>query len=121
MDFYEETALKLIGIEVELSRRIKNLSPGYTTGKARIKRYLLKQKYNITSDFQLESLKDALSEHGYALIAFDYSSDFFLINVKNFLVNTRNITIEDIDSISNSKDIAEQFFKSVKEREAQNA
>jgi hypothetical protein len=117
LDFYEEVALKLIGIEVELSRRFKNLPPGYTTGKARIKRYLLKQKYHINSNFQLESLRDALAERGYALIEFEYQSDFFLINIKNFLVNTRIISPEEIDGL-NSKaiGIALQYFEAIKNR-----
>lgn len=34
MDFYKRCARKLIGIEVELSKKAKGFPLGYTTGKA---------------------------------------------------------------------------------------
>ena len=118
MDFYEEVARKLIGIEVELSRKAKGFPVGYTTGKARIKRYLLKQRFNVTSNFQLDSLKDALLELGYCLIELDYSSDLFLINLKNFTMNTRVIGNDEIDSFGNTAiETARQFLIARKAQE----
>lgn len=121
MDFYDEVAHKLIGIEVELSKKAKNLPTGYTTGKARIKRHLLKQKFGINSNLQLESLRDSLNELNYVLVEFDYSSDLFLINVKNFLMNTRVIGIEEIEEYEDEAiDTSEEFFEAAK-KETKNA
>ena len=118
MDFYEEVARKLIGIEVELSKKAKGFPLGYTTGKARIKRYLLKQRFSITSNFQLESLKDALLELGYCLVELDYSSDLFLLNLKNFTMNTRVIGNDEIDSFENTAiETARQFLTARKTQE----
>lgn len=121
MDFYETTARKLIGMEVELSRREKNLPPGYTTGKARIKRYLLKSKFDISSNMQLDCLKDSLQELGYALIELDYQSDLYLINMKNFIINVRQLNSEVIDELKDKAiPIANEFFKAVAQKESQN-
>lgn len=118
MEFYEEIAKKLIGIEVELSRKLKNFPVGYTTGKAKIKRFLLKEKFGITSNYGLECLRDALSELGYSLIELNFYSDLILVNNKNFLTNFRQITDEDIDNL---KDVAlksaEEFFKAAPVKE----
>lgn len=118
MDFYEEVARKLIGIEVELSKKAKGFPVGYTTGKARIKRYLLKQRFNVTSNFQLESIKDALLELGYCLVELDYSSDLFLLNIKNFTMNTRVIGNEEIDSFEKTAvETSRQFLTARKAQE----
>lgn len=112
MEFYEEIAKKLIGIEVELSRKLKNFPVGYTTGKAKIKRFLLKEKFGITSNYGLECLRDALSELGYSLIELNFYSDLILINNKNFFANFRQITDEDIDNLNDvAIKSAEEFFK----------
>lgn len=119
MDFYEKVARQLIGIEIELSRKAKQLPIGYTTGKARIKRYILKEKFDISSNMQLNCLKDSLNELGYALIELDYASDLFLINIKNFIINVRQLTPENIDEfkpISIKSSI--EFFKSEQERKS---
>ena len=120
MDFYEEAARKLIGMEVELSKRAKNLPDGYTTGKGRIKRLVLKNSFNISSDFELANLRDALSGLGYALITFDYASDFFLINIKNFLVNTRIIGDNEIAELSGIALNSAETFLNARENLANN-
>jgi len=118
MDFYDEVAHKLIGLEIKLSQKYKenNLPVGYTTGKARIHRHVLKKYYGIHTDLQLESLKDALSELGYALVQFDYASDLFLINQKNFLINTRIIDSGEIEEFKSAVlvDTAKKFLEARK-------
>lgn len=121
MEFYEEIALKLVGIEVELSRKLKNFPVGYTTGKAKIKRFLLKEKFGITSNYGLECLRDALSELGYSLIELNYYSDLILVNNKNFLTNFRQITDKDIDELSSiSINSAKEFLAASTKRENEN-
>lgn len=120
MDFYEETALKLIGMEVALSKEFKQFPDGYTTGRARISRKCLKSNYNITSQIQLDSLRDALSDKGYVLVELDYASDLFLINIRNFLSNTRIINSEAIEKYTsrNLIDYANTYLTfQAKERE----
>jgi len=104
-DIYEKIACQLIGMEVILSKEQHQFKDGYTTGKARISRKLLKREFNISSQIQLDSLRDALNEKGYYLIEIDYASDLFLLNIRNFLINVRNIDQSVIDTIH--KDIAE--------------
>ena len=81
--------------------------------KARINRKLLKKSFGINSQIQLDSLRDALVEKGYYLIELDYSSDLFLVNIRNFIINTRNIDQSVLDSIDMSKmiDVACTFLK----------
>lgn len=104
-DIYEKIAYQLIGMEVILSKEQHQFTEGYTTGKARISRKFLKKSFNISSQIQLDSLRDALNEKGYYLIEIDYASDLFLLNIRHFLINTRNIDQSAIDTIH--KDIAE--------------
>ena len=123
MDFYEEVALKLIGLEVALSKEFKQFPDGYTTGRARISRKCLKANYNITSQLQLDSLRDALADRGYVLIELDYASDLFLINIRNFLLNTRTITSECIEKYTSRSliDYANTYLNfQAKEKEAKN-
>lgn len=108
-DIYEKIAYQLIGMEVLLSKEQHQFTEGYTTGKARISRKLLKREFNISSQIQLDSLRDALNEKGYYLIELDYASDLFLLNIRNFLINTRNIDQSVIEKIS--KEVAENNGK----------
>lgn len=112
-DIYETIALQLIGTEVTLSKQQHQFTEGYTTGKARISRKLLKKSFGINSQIQLDSLRDALVEKGYYLIEVDYASDLFLLNIRNFLINTRNIDQSVLDSIDMSKmiNVANTFLK----------
>lgn len=122
-DIYEKIAYQLIGIEVLLSKEQHQFTEGYTTGKARISRKLLKREFNISSQIQLDSLRDALNEKGYYLIEIDYASDLFLLNIRNFLINVRNIDQSAIDTIH--KDIAEvngkKFLKAQEEKRNKDA
>lgn len=117
-DIYEKIAYQLIGTEVILSEEQHQFTEGYTTGKARISRKLLKKAYKITSQIQLDSLRDALVEKGYYLLEVDYASDLFLLNIRNFLINTRNIDQKVIETIH--PEIAEirgkKFLKALEER-----
>lgn len=117
-DIYEKIAYQLIGTEVILSKEQHQFTEGYTTGKGRISRKLLKKAYKITSQIQLDSLRDALVEKGYYLLEVDYASDLFLINIRNFLINTRNIDQNVIETIH--PEIAElegkKFLKALEER-----
>lgn len=122
-DIYEKIAYQLIGMEVLLSKEQHQFTEGYTTGKARISRKLLKREFNISSQIQLDSLRDALNEKGYYLIEIDYASDLFLLNIRNFLINVRNIDQSAIDTIH--KDIAEvngkKFLKAQEEKRNKDA
>lgn len=122
-DIYEKIAYQLIGMEVLLSKEQHQFTEGYTTGKARISRKLLKREFNISSQIQLDSLRDALNEKGYYLIEIDYASDLFLLNIRNFLINVRNIDQSVIDTIH--KDIAEvngkKFLKAQEEKRNKDA
>lgn len=122
-DIYEKIANQLIGMEVILSKEQHQFTDGYTTGKARISRKLLKREFNISSQIQLDSLRDALNEKGYYLIEIDYASDLFLLNIRNFLINVRNIDQSVIDTIH--KDIAEvngkKFLKAQEEKRNKDA
>lgn len=122
-DIYEKIAYQLIGMEVILSKEQHQFKDGYTTGKARISRKLLKREFNISSQIQLDSLRDALNEKGYYLIEIDYASDLFLLNIRNFLINVRNIDQSVIDTIH--KDIAEingkKFLKAQEEKKNKDA
>lgn len=123
MDFYEETALKLIGLEVALSKEFKQFPDGYTTGRARISRKLLKRNFNVTSQIQLDSLRDALFDKGYYLVELDYASDLFLINIRNFLSNTRIIDGENIEKYTSRSliDYANTYLSlQTKEKESKN-
>ena len=121
-DIYETIALQLIGTEVTLSKQQHQFNDGYTTGKARISRKLLKKSFGINSQIQLDSLRDALVEKGYYLIELDYSSDLFLVNIRNFIINTRNIDQSVLDSIDMSKmiDVACTFLKAQLEHSRRN-
>lgn len=122
-DIYEKIANQLIGIEVILSKEQHQFTEGYTTGKARISRKLLKKEYKITSQIQLDSLRDALCEKGYYLIEVDYASDLFLLNIRNFLINVRNIDQNVIEKIH--PEIAEleskKFLKAQEEKRNKDA
>lgn len=122
-DIYEKISYQLIGMEVLLSKEQHQFTEGYTTGKARISRKLLKREFNISSQIQLDSLRDALNEKGYYLIEIDYASDLFLLNIRNFLINVRNIDQSAIDTIH--KDIAEvngkKFLKAQEEKKNKDA
>ena len=122
-DIYEKIAYQLIGMEVILSKEQHQFTDGYTTGKARISRKLLKKEFDINSQIQLDSLRDALIEKGYYLIEIDYASDLFLLNIRNFLINTRNIDQKAIEIIKreNAEINGKKFLKAQEEKRNKDA
>jgi hypothetical protein len=95
IDFFEEQAIRLIGIELQLSKQRKpNLSNGCTVGKAKIKRQLLKRQFGIDTNYKLECLKDALQEKGYSLIIPNYWDDILLINLRLLKTGAEEILID---------------------------
>lgn len=92
LDFFDQKALELIGLEVQISK-VKNpsLREGFTIGKMIVKRSQIK-KLGIESSLQLSSLQDALIEQGYYLFEYSPLDNFILLNLK--IIKGQSVVLE---------------------------
>lgn len=111
LDFYDEKALELIGLEIQISKMKKpTLQKGFTVGKLIINRNVLK-KMNICSKLQLESLQDALIEREYYLLEYNPVDSFILINTKILKGQSNLLEQENVEQLTKTaKNIAIEYF-----------